>query len=296
MDKPADQGQTPEQIAEELTGCTPPLVQSPFVAPPRVSAPSPERATAVSSPGNDIDPLKLPTNLNQLTAAFNRSYDLTLTRAADLSIPVVGSVGGGMNRRVVVLERIAYRPLVGTSGTEYHFGYAIRLCVTVNKWDANMKVSLPFLAASAQMGQVEASWMLQVLGLAGKKVSEVAAPPTELNVETFVLAKQSLTALIAAVNDTSTNFEAYQLATLVPEQKRDEELRRGAAKTYALSRIARRSSLQDALNRIGSDDVVINSSIEDVYNAIADGSPASRPSEAAARKSRELLGSVEADT
>jgi hypothetical protein len=254
-----------------------------------VASPHASRAT------DDLDPAAIPKTIGELTNAVTRAYDLSTTRAGELNIPIVGSVGGGLNRRVVVLERAAYKILIGTSGTEYHFGYALRLCLTVNKWDANMKISLPFLAASAQIGQVEASWMLNVAGLAGPKISAAIAPPAELNVETFVIAKQSLSSLIDAVNDASTIFVASQLLKIEPAAQRDANFRKGAAKTYALSRIARRASLADALKRIRSTDAAVNDSISDTYFILVGGAQTDPPSEDAARKARDLLIGVEAD-
>ena len=289
-----------QSIVEQLTGPHPPHTAAPFAAttdvvPTVIIGVAGAAARSSGMHVTDVDPTEVPKTLDELNAAVTRSYDLSVTRAGELNIPVLGSVGGGYNRRVVVLERAAYKTVTGHSGAEYHLGYAIRLCLTVNKWEANMKVSLPFLAASAQMGQVEAGWMLQVLGLTGTKLAQVAAPPSELNVETFVTAKQSLVALIEAVNDSTTTFTAYQIAKLESAENRDEDLRRGVAKAYALSRIARRSTLQDALNRIGSGDATINDSIRDTYEQLAPGGAADKPSEEAARKSRDLLGRVEAD-
>ena len=116
-------------------------------------------------------PAGIPTKREELNQLFSRTYDLTVTRAAELSVPVVGSVSGGMNRRVVVLEWTSFKVVREADGTETHWGYSVRLCVTVNKWEANMKVSLPFLAASAEVGEVQASWVLQVIALAGPKLN-----------------------------------------------------------------------------------------------------------------------------
>ncbi len=283
-----------QSIVDDLTGLRPPHVAEPFV-------PSVSRRQAVigvasaAPPVADVDVGDLPKKLSDLTASVTRSYDLSVTGAGELSIPVIGSIGGGYNRRIVVLERAAYKMVMGHSGAEYHYGYAVRLCLTINKWDANLKVSLPFLAASAQIGQVEAAWMLQILGLAGPKIDKGQVPPSELNVETFVIAKQSLQALIEAINDPTTAFTAHQIAKLESAANRDEAFRRGVVKAYALSRIARRASLQETLNRLQSGDSVANDSIRDTYDAIAPGGPGDRPSEEAARKARDLLGRIEAD-
>jgi len=285
-------------IVNALTGPNPPRTAIPSDDNRQSSA---DRLTLEAVPlaappsSQDIDPEQIPKTLADLNQAVVRSYDLTATKAGDLNIPIFGSIGGNQSRRVVVLERAQYKSVVGKSGTEYELGYAIRLCLTLNKWDVTTKTSLPFLAASAQMGQIEAGWILQVLGLTGARLAEVAAPPTELNVETFVIAKQSLTALINAVNDPSTQFVAYPITAKRSSDQQDQDYRRAAAVAFALSRIARRSTLQDTLNRIRSQDADIDSAIQDVYDVVANGGPGDKPSDQAVRKSLDLLGGIEAD-
>lgn len=139
----------------------------------------------------------IPSSLTDLGRIEVQSYDLSITAAANLSIPVIGSAGGSANRRVVVLEQSAYRE-VPENGAVLQYGNAVRFCVTVTKWDANLKLTLPFLAASAEVGSIAAHWTLQILGLAGPKIAEAILPPAELNVEKFVLAKQSLECTSAA--------------------------------------------------------------------------------------------------
>lgn len=294
-------------IAAALTSANPPLAPLHPVALAPTSAlypaaavasvlerPSLGRAPALAA--FDYDPALVPKTLKDLESAITQSYDLTITRAGELNIPVVGSAGGSMNRRVVVLERIAYKELAGASGSQYRFGYAIRLCVTVNKWDATMKASLPFLAASAQMGQIEASWILQVLGVAGTKISEATAPPAELNVETFVIAKQSLEKLIAAVNDPSTTFAAQTLQKIDTAQQRSQAFEEAAVTTFALSSISRKRSLDEARKRLGAAiDPVASAILQDVYDVMAPGLPADRPTQDAANKANELLGGIQAD-
>lgn len=281
-------------IVDELTGSNPPRPgesRAPTTQEPTIGVAGPVAIRGVV----DVDDQDVPKTLSALTAAVNRSYDLSTTRAGELNIPVIGSISGGYNRRVVVLERSAYKVVIGHSGAEYHFGYAIRLCLTVSKWDAAMKLSLPMVAASAQIGQVEASWMLQVLGLAGPEVTKAIVPPDELNVEKYVVAKQSLVALLNAVDHSSTTFSAHQLSKIEPRNQRDEDYRKSVAKAYALTRIARRWSLDDALNRLRSDDSVIADTVRDTYEEVYPGSSAERPSEEAAHRSRALLGRIEAD-
>jgi hypothetical protein len=115
--------------------------------------------------------------VSELKNAVSRAYDLTVTRAGELNIPILGSVGRSMNRSVVVLGHIAFKSVHGRDRVEQQYGYAFRLCLTVNKWDASGNVGLPCLAASAQMGQIQAYWILQVVGLAGPMISASIPAP-----------------------------------------------------------------------------------------------------------------------
>jgi hypothetical protein len=279
-----------EEIVDRLMAATARPGDDPFRGRPVAAV----VGKAAALPAAD-DPANLPQTLADLASAESRSYDLSVTRAAELNIPVVGSVGGGWERRVVVLERVAYRRLAGGGGDELLYGYAIRLCVTVNKWDGAMKASLPFLAASAQFGQIQASWTLQVLGLSGPAIDKAQLPPSDLDVETFVLAKQSLTALIAAVHDPTTRFAAQCVATVKAADRVETELRQGVARTYALGRIERRVSVDDAIRRMSSADPLVNGAIDDVYTLLGCNTPGARPDDAAAARARTLLGGVRAD-
>ncbi len=238
-----------------------------------------------------FDPGEIPTSLNELSNIETRAYDLTLTRAGQLNIPAIGSVTGGYQRRVVVLERVAYKELQDEQGVKYQYGYAIRLCITISEWNAATRVSVPFLAASAELGQIQARWVMQVRGLAGDKIDEVILPPTELSVENFVLAKQSLGDLIGAVRDPSTVFTAALVATVHPIDSIERDYRIATAKSYALSQIGERRSLADAVGRLRSDRTDVNDTIAEVYEEFAGiTDPSARPLEQDQRKARELLG------
>jgi hypothetical protein len=244
------------------------------------------RATAASD---------IPTSLDELFVQISHTYDLSLTAAAEASIPVVGSVSGGASRRVVVLERLVYKPVQEALGTTF-YGYAIRLGVTVNKLEASTKITLPFLAASAEVGAIEAKWALQVVGLAGDKIDSGAIPPTELNVETFVLAKQSLTALIGAVRDSTTRFTAQKVGTSRTADELDREYRTGIARAYALGRLERGRKLRDAVADLPFGKTELRDYITDFYRDFAGISdPQQEPPSAVRTRAQALLGGVKVE-
>lgn len=211
----------------------------------------------------------IPQNLDELTNIVTRTYDLSVTAAVQLSIPVVGTVSGGVSRRVVVLERTAYKELDEADGTKRQYGYAIRLALTVGKITGETKLTLPFLAASAELGQVEAKWTLQVTGLSGPKIDAAMLPPKELNLETFVLANQSLQALISAVRDPATRFTAALVAIFKPAEAVEREYRASAGRAYALARIEKGRKRLEALNDLGEISMEMRDAVVDTYKDVA---------------------------
>lgn len=239
-----------------------------------------------------------PSKLTDLEEVLTRSYDLTVSAAVDLQIPIAGSGSGGLNRRVIVLERAGFNKVGpdNPEGSEKHYGYAIRLCVTVNRWQATSKISLPFLAASAQLGTIEAQWILQVIGLKGKAIDKAILPPTELSVETFFIAKQSLEKLVEAINDSSTVFKPQLIAEIRAPDNTNLDLRRSIGKAYALTCLERGRSLEDAQQRLGSPDTEVLDAIREVYeimNGIGDTSQ--KPSNEVRHKADEICGRLRTD-
>jgi hypothetical protein len=153
-----------------------------------------------------VNTSEIPQTLGGLGELISYSYDLSVKQAGDLNIPVVGDVSGGFDRRVVVLEWTRYKTLFDADSVEYRYGYVIRFCLTVSKWEAQTQVRLPFLAAQAELGNIQASWLMQIRGLTGEKIDGVVLPPQELHVSTFAIAKQSLEAANGAVKDPTTKL------------------------------------------------------------------------------------------
>lgn len=234
----------------------------------------------------------IPTSLDQLNNQVARSYDLSVQGAIEIGIPVAGSVSGGASRRVIVLERAAYREVANQDGTKTQWGYAFRYCVLVNKFDASMKLTLPFLAASAQVGSIEAQWWMHSAGLSGPKIDVAIGVPSELNVETFVLAKQALEKLLAAVRDPSTQFTAAALATQTSEEKRLNDYRAAIGRAVALDAIADSVSIDRVIPRLV--DPVVIESVRATFREFANVQMPTDPiSPFVRQQAQQLLGRVE---
>ena len=59
--------------------------------------------------------------------------------------------------------------------------------------------------------------------------------------------------------------------------------------------MSRRASLQDALDRLDSEDLGTSYAVRHTYDRYVGGGPAAKPSDEAARRAVELLGRVRAD-
>ncbi len=250
----------------------------------------------LTSPPTEAPPSSaIPTSLSELNRQLSRTYDLSVTAAGRLGLPIIGSVSGGFERRVIVLERTAFRE-VPHGQAKYQYGYAIRLAITANRVTADMKLSLPFLAASAETGRIEGKWTLQVVGLAGPKIDAAILPPTDLNVETFVLAKQSLVKLINAVNDKSTTFSAARVGILKDSDLVEKELRIAVARAYALAGIARGRSASQAIGDLDVADGLTRDTIKDTYRELAGIADADeKPSDSSRAAAKQILGDVKVE-
>lgn len=241
----------------------------------------------------DISPPSgIPQTIAELDMLSSTIYDLTATRAGELKIPVAGSVGGGMSRRVVISEYSQSKVLVDASGKELRYGYAVRFCLTVNKWDVDAKLSLPFLSAQAQLGQIEAAWTMQVLALNGPKIREAVLPPKPLSVETFVIAQQSIEKIIAAINDPTTQFIPGVIIAVNDPNAPRLLLRRGVVQAFALYRLFKSNSISQAIAELATNDVVDHDTIIDTYGSFGISAPNEVPQANVRSAAQALLGGL----
>jgi hypothetical protein len=235
---------------------------------------------------------QLPKKLNDLSRARTFTYDLSVHAASKLGIPILGSASGDYSRRVVVLERSAFKKIDHADVT-WRYGYAIRLALTVTKRKGDLKVNLPWLAASAELGQIEATWILEVVGLSGEAIDKATITPTQLNVETFVIAKQSLERLIDAVRHKDTVFTAEAIGVERPVDVVEREYLVGAARSYALSRLEKGRTLKQALDDVRPERELVTDAIADAYKEYAEiTSRGKKPSEVVRARARDLLGKL----
>jgi len=248
---------------------------------------------AFEAPG--VDPEQIPQTRDELSELLSFTYDLTVTRAGELNIPIVGSVSGGFNRRVIVYEWTRYKELTGSGSIKYRFGYVIRFCLTVSKWEVQGKLSLPFLTAQAELGNIEASWLMQVRGLIGPKIDSVVLPPQDLKVETFVIAKQSLNAAISAISDPKTKYVPGIVLASIDPNAPGVVYWLSAVKAYAVDSARRGRTGAQTMARLGTTDPAANDAITEVYNYLGITNPNQTPDNSARENAAMILRGIKAD-
>ena len=179
------------------------------------------------------------------------TYSLSIEAAGRLNIPVFGNASGSLSRQVVVYEWSRFRDVGQPDGSTQRWGFAIRFCVTVTKAAGEATVSLPVLAAEAQLGRVEAGWTMQVKGISGPKIREAVLAPEELDVETYIKARNSMQEIIAAIGDADTVIKPELLLTVPPDRPLDEYGRQ-ALTTYVVACIGNGRLADWAINKLGN--------------------------------------------
>lgn len=239
-----------------------------------------------------VDPQEIPQSRRELGELISYSYDLSVKKAAALNIPVVGTVSGGLNRRVIVLEWTRFKSLFDDARIEYRYGYVIRFCLTVNKWDMQSQLRLPFLTAQAEIGNIQASWLMQIRGLTGPKIDAAVLPPQELKVETFVIAKQSLEKIITAANDADTIFIPGILLSKINPSTPENEYWLSAVRAFALFYIRSGKSRSVVIAKLGNNDPGVVDEIEEVYINLGIEDPIQIPSANIREKAKSILHGI----
>jgi hypothetical protein len=239
-----------------------------------------------------VPPERIPTSIDQLGDAKSDCYSLSLNSAMELGIPIIGSMSGSYERKVVILEAAAHKP-IKIKGTKYKYGWAVRINVTVKNIKGEVKAALPWLAASAELGLMEAQWGIYVTGLTGNKVRSAMVNPRELNVQSYVEATQSMAEIVAAVNHRSTKFIPALIGIEKSKQVLATEYLLGAAHAYALRQLASRKALERTLSDLGSDRDFVNDAIKELYKQFASiEDEKQKPSELDKVRAKDLLGKL----
>ncbi len=234
-----------------------------------------------------------PATLNDLTNEDTFVSLLSVEAAASLGIPF-GSAESKTARRIVVQEYAKYRDIMeGT--TAVRWGVGVRWIVNVKILNTEAKISsVPMVAASAQVGFVEATARFQVLGIASPEVTKAIPAPTDLNTETYVELKQALLKIKALIYEQATTIRPQVLAITADAPETSERSYEGAlAVAWALTKISEGRTLLRAQTEYEKSSAFFREEVKSVYIDVASTSDAnSKPSDEARAKARRILNDL----
>lgn len=255
-----------DQVGEAPQSTLPPLGSRPFASIPNCAT------------------IPTATELDELD---KRRFESDASFAGSLSQGLFSGSGGG--RRLVVVEDF-YRGKYCTapSGERLLYGAAVRLRVGISEIKAEMKLTLPFIAASAEVGSARAFYHLSVRGYTGPDIADLIPEPGDFNVETYVGLMDKITKIQKLLTSDIANIKPVRLAVELPDNDAGFVLRSSVGTTWALSQIADGKNLNDALHAYQWSDEA-SSAITATYHKldIADGN---QPHGDATRAAQALLG------
>jgi hypothetical protein len=222
-----------------------------------------------------------------------QQYLLTWDLASKLGF-AIGGVEGDFQSRVLVAEWSRSKT-VKQAALEVRFGVTARLVVNVRSIDAEANLSLPFVAAEAQMNRAEAHANMTIEGYVGRKAGSLFPAFSTFDVESYVKLMEAMTSAKDVIGRDEANIRPVRLwcwgETTAPAGA--DATIAAVATAWALTRIARGNSLAETLDGyVESGDAIARTAIERVYASL-DAGAGEGPAPDACDQARRLLRGYE---
>jgi hypothetical protein len=215
--------------------------------------------------------------------------------SSDLAIKLgfaVGSVSASAQNRTLIAE-FSRTATVEQDGRNASYGVAARLVVGVTKVEGSVSVTIPVLAAQAQLGHGEASVNLRVSGYVGDKLAGLL--PTDvlmLNVDTYSSLTTKMSEIVKLIGSDRDKIRPKLLWLEGEDEgpaKVEDELARAVGSAYALTQIKEHKTLDESLTGYhDQDDQIALEAIRHTYGVLLPDGDESRAAEAGARAERLL--------
>lgn len=180
-----------------------------------------------------------PTTSAELTKLSQDITFLSRSAAVSLGLTVANLTTSG-EQRVWVSEQTRHADCAGAGGAQFRYGTSVRLIVHFSVVQASSKLTLPVIAAEAQLGNVEARVSLSIVGFKGNLPSETQIPWQPFNVETYgVIMERAAKArdyVFAEAN--AASIAPVLIAVPSPTGDLDGEIFSSLGRTWAVGAIA----------------------------------------------------------
>jgi hypothetical protein len=230
---------------------------------PLLTAPEPGDPLIASTEPNTTP--AFPTSLIDLPYTGTLSSLLEARLAAQLGIPVAGiELTAGRSVFVQQFQRYAW---IVDGGRRVMHGVAVRWLVEIQKIDVQAKLnSLAMLAASAQLGYVNATVRFDVIGIISKEIDAAIPAPTVLSVETHAEYAEALKRITNLMWDNSVTVRPQPLSIGVDRlSMAGKDVQQG----WVYFKIASGQSLRKTLADLIDPTPELKTEIEQIYRDIA---------------------------
>ncbi len=174
-----------------------------------------------------------------------RDDQLSYDAALKMSLPIA-SVDANFSRRVVLRDVCRYTERTAGNVTTV-WGVAVRLTVTVWSTKLEGRLTLPMVAAQAQLGIVNASADLRVLGFKNNEVGKLLPKFETLDVGSYGEYTKASDAIVTFISEHEADIVPVVLKTFEKPPPKKERLTVAMGSARAVHFIARRKPLRDAI-------------------------------------------------
>jgi hypothetical protein len=234
--------------------------------------------------------VKVPTKLTDLPRQNTFTSTMSLDVAASLGIPV-GSTDTKYSRRIFIQEYLKYLDIKKAKQT-VRWGIGVRWVVNYKMLDVQAKTtSIALIAASAQVGSIEAEARFQVIGIDSAEITAAIPAPVNLSVDTYVVLNDAFMKIKGLIWGSNTTVTPQILAVLGEiKDEVDQDFEEALAVSWALTKIAEGQTLQYALDDSRIRSLGFDSAVKAIFISIANSSePNKKPSNSAQSRAREIL-------
>jgi hypothetical protein len=235
--------------------------------------------------------IEVPKSLKDLDSGeIVSTYQFSVDMALALELPI-GSTEAKFARKIFIQEYSNFREITDND-QKLRYGIAIRWIANIKMLDVKANISsMPFVAASAQFGHVEASARFQVVGISSHKITQLMPNPANLDLESYVEMKNALTEIKKLIWDSETKVTPQPLAVFGEISEREEEKYEEAiAVAYTLNCIREGKKLLDTLRLTDDKSDLFKNVAQSIYHDITKNSEINvKPSEESRKEAERLL-------
>lgn len=167
--------------------------------------------------------------------AFYQDYYLSAKRAASLGIPIMNA-SGQTDYLVIVRDYERFKPCTATDNkTVIHYGQVIRAVIELTDYQADIKVSLAWLAANATLNGKRQYFHLYKSGWYNSKSDDIieTASGKVFDVENYGPYQSIMPQLIGLLSESTTSLAPAPILRVPPSD--DPNFLMASARAYGFS-------------------------------------------------------------